>query len=937
MATKLFPPFIETKLPAFADVINIEFDMNRAVGLSDVSAMALIIKTAQTGKTIGTLKNGVEPTYEPSTGKYVTSFGDLSGLNLLAGQYYKVQLAYINTDNEVGYYSAAGIIKKTTNPTLSIPSLGDSLSNVHDYTGLYSQKKVGNVKKDATEKLYSYRFDIYNKDDLLIDTSGECLHNSNQDERDDESICTWKSNIDLLKEVNYKVVFTVTTINGLVCSTSETIYAEESVDIDIDIEIFSELNYEDGTIKLFIQPSNFKDISVTGDFILVRSSSLSNFQQWDRVYNFSYLNIILSANAPVLLWEDYSVQQGEEYIYALQAYNSSGLYSNRRLVKNGNIKADFEHCYLSDATHQLKIAFNPKVSSIKNTVLESKMDTLGSKYPFIFRNGYVNYKEFPISGLLSLLTDESEKFMSFNRDALREQRIATPGGGSGKRLSTDLTSENIYNERTFKMEVLDWLNNGEPKIFRSPTEGNYIVRLMNSSLTPNDTLGRMLHTFNSTAYEVAEWNFNNLKAYNLIDVPTDKKAVLKIGQIRPTELLDAEADGTLPVDYPGFSVSESRATIYFPQAYAVNITEAQPGSKFKLHIANRDPVVIEIGGTGTYQLQIGYIPGAKNDTYFKGIGNMGSTKHWEGMKITYEYYDDTPHDTFSQIAKIDSLNEIRRYVGYDYNVNIIKPTSTAASSNVLADIRREIGMFNFIRVEKRYIQQLWKTDDGRYARNAIKTDIVEDDEWNDVVIYKVNGQYYSGKVTDENRMNGEPDCRFCLNNSTVDFSDFRGRPVGGPDPENPDSPFTESFGKIDSIRNVEVETLRIGNGLILDIGYRVRLKTYSVELDQQNRTLINRKNLWLRRKKELKELLAGVTYTKTTSVTASTYNKDKHYYYSTSKQSYVNGASTYYEDRVYYTRKTNVIPTASAVETANQAVHTAYRNYVSELNSLLTV
>jgi hypothetical protein len=45
------------------------------------------------------------------------------------------------------------------------------------------------------------------------------------------------------------------------------------------------------------------------------------------------------------------------------------------------------------------------------------------------------------------------------------------------------------------LEVLEWLNNGEAKIFRSPTEGNYIVRLMNVSLTPNDTLGRMLHTF----------------------------------------------------------------------------------------------------------------------------------------------------------------------------------------------------------------------------------------------------------------------------------------------------------------------------------------------------------------------------------------------------------------------------------------------------------
>jgi hypothetical protein len=32
---------------------------------------------------------------------------------------------------------------------------------------------------------------------------------------------------------------------------------------------------------------------------------------------------------------------------------------------------------------------------------------------------------------------------------------------------------------------MNWLNNGKPKLFRSPSEGNYIVRLMSVSLTPN--------------------------------------------------------------------------------------------------------------------------------------------------------------------------------------------------------------------------------------------------------------------------------------------------------------------------------------------------------------------------------------------------------------------------------------------------------------------
>jgi hypothetical protein len=48
---------------------------------------------------------------------------------------------------------------------------------------------------------------------------------------------------------------------------------------------------------------------------------------------------------------------------------------------------------------------------------------------------------------------------------------------------------------------LNWLNDGKYKYFKSPAEGTYKVRLMNISLSPNDTLGRMLHTFQATAYE----------------------------------------------------------------------------------------------------------------------------------------------------------------------------------------------------------------------------------------------------------------------------------------------------------------------------------------------------------------------------------------------------------------------------------------------------
>ena len=65
-------------------------------------------------------------------------------------------------------------------------------------------------------------------------------------------------------------------------------------------------------------------------------------------------------------------------------------------------------------------------------------------------------------------------------------------------------------ERRFKLKLLDWLGNGQIKLFRSPAEGNYFVRLLNISLTPEDKLSRMLHTFSCTAYEVADFTYNNL-------------------------------------------------------------------------------------------------------------------------------------------------------------------------------------------------------------------------------------------------------------------------------------------------------------------------------------------------------------------------------------------------------------------------------------------
>ena len=69
---------------------------------------------------------------------------------------------------------------------------------------------------------------------------------------------------------------------------------------------------------------------------------------------------------------------------------------------------------------------------------------------------------------------------------------------------TDITDENLALERHFNMETLHWLSDGHPKLLKSPGEGNYIVYLTGTTLTPNDSVSRMLHTFNATADECGD-------------------------------------------------------------------------------------------------------------------------------------------------------------------------------------------------------------------------------------------------------------------------------------------------------------------------------------------------------------------------------------------------------------------------------------------------
>lgn len=629
MSTKLYPPQIAGALPAFCktyDVLSdltkgarmtIPFTMNAGVGEAEVKGFALRIKTASSNTYICPVLYSTDWDKEKSTVTF--EIGEEYCDDINEGQFYKVQIAYytyptsiiinpatgemeetemditINSgDFIIGYYSTVGIIKCISKPKVTIG--GYTVDSVNLFTGtflgIYDQKD----SPDKTEKVYSYRFDFYDIDDNLVRTSGELIHNINNDSdynySTDRYICS-----DFIQPTEvYKLVYTVTTMNGYIASSPRyKVTANTRLAPGRYLEIIPIPVIEDGCIdvtlkgELGLSPEGkMEEALYYGEYVLTRASEEDGFVEWEQLQEFRLSNQKPSS----FHFYDFSVKQGTKYIYAIQQFNMSKLYSTKMLSQQ--VSVDFEDMFLFDGERSLRIRFNPKVSSFKTTHLEKKVETIGNKYPFVFRNGAVGYKEFPVEGLISYHIDENQRFFkreelyNFYRQNDDSREKAMKSRFIEYHRETDLTEDNILLERNFKIAVLDWLNNGEPKLFKSATEGNYIVRLINISLSPEDSLGRMLHTFKATAIEVAECNLSNLKKFGF-SIGGAISAFVPLWRTYDFNALNMSNDG------------RGKELVFEQEVTSFRIEGVLP--RTKIYIYYSDSVIPEeviIGATGAY-------------------------------------------------------------------------------------------------------------------------------------------------------------------------------------------------------------------------------------------------------------------------------------------------------------------------------------------------
>ena len=560
IGNNLYPPIVATYMPAFirTQSCKIYFSLSMYNSYEDIKNVQVIISNQNTN--ISALKTSIYPagikitnlnidsSIDGDDKYYITiSPNDLEGGVFELNQFYKVQLRFTSinaanitdsqkiaswlSNNEAYFseWSTVCLIKGIQQPSIYIKGFEDTSNNeetvfttqVVDFVGSLYYSANSNIEKEV---LKSYSITLYNELDLETPLTESGIIYTNQ-YNPNEINYTFKYGLE--DGISYVAVLEYTT-NNLYTETKTYKFTIMQYGIDkLNADIEASADQEEGRIKIDIIAKDTEKF--TGNLTIRRTSSESDFTIWEDVHTVT----LTTGQELNYTWYDSTVQSGVWYRYCAQKRNSRG---DRGIIIEIRhpVMVVLDDMFLTRHNCQLKLKFDPQVNSFRHTISESRTETLGGKYPFIRRNGNMNYRQFPISGLITHFCDENGLFT--NKDKVY---------GTSRELFDSFNETNnitdyqdyIY-ERNFREKVMDFLYDNTVKLFRSTTEGNILVKLMDISLTPNQTLGRMIYSFSATAYEIDEANIDNYNKYGIQETGTYNSYIQysydKLGQLQGT-------------------------------------------------------------------------------------------------------------------------------------------------------------------------------------------------------------------------------------------------------------------------------------------------------------------------------------------------------------------------------------------------------------------
>ena len=457
---------------------------------------------------------------------FIIDFTKLNTLTL--NQYYQIQIEL--KEKEVGdtiWWSApsqAALIRPISSYTFEIDGLNVEEENEIESSNLKEIKGIIKYDDGSTkEYLAKYCIDIYNTNlipDLLYTTNW--IGNVNG------LSFVSKIKYDLMEGQSYTLKFKGKTVNDHSIEEEYAItisgYEEVAKWADFTVNDTKQDFYIDtnsGSVCIKFRANPFK-----GDIIVQRSNSETGFRTWENILK-------------IKIEEEGALEDGVA-IYDYLVDGSFHIYQYRflKVIENEvvaitkdiyQIESVYEDIFLSNTDKQLAIKYNPNISGFKWVVQESVTNALGGRFPLIRRNGETKYRQFTLSGTLyfdplalseATFDSRNSSMSTFFPDEdstlfLSIDEVDNPLWATAAWSNRSMESKIAFYEQKFKEAAMEFLTDGKPKLFRSPTEGMMLVMLTNVSFTPNKQLGRRIVDFSATATEFAEVNLENFIRYGI--------------------------------------------------------------------------------------------------------------------------------------------------------------------------------------------------------------------------------------------------------------------------------------------------------------------------------------------------------------------------------------------------------------------------------------
>ena len=492
----LYPPIVDTYMPAFlyTESCKIYFSLSPYNSFNDIKYAQVVLTYQNSNLTALNSKHYpneikvcdmVEDSTIGNTNKkyYITiNQNDLNDESFLINNYYKVQIRFVSKEaktltelNNVGAYketaawllenrdyfsewSTVCLIRGIAKPVLK---MADYITNGNSFSSR-SLQVLGSLSFNPTyekETLKSYQIFLQENGNKIIEKTNIIYTNILNP---NEINYTLKSL--LKKDTQYNLIIKFVTKNLYESQQTFSINTTgEGIDFK-DLNLVVSINNELDAANVLINFNTFEQL--TGDQLWIKRASVKDsFQTWEYMHqllNDEYKQTFYS-------WNDFSLESGVWYKYALEVIRDSNIID-------------------------MVVCEDPILTVLENMYLVR------------------NYRQFTISGLISSHMDDNSIFTNKDEIYLLNKDLYLQ---FNKERNISEYKDYQY-EYHFREKVLDFLYNEQAKLFRSPTEGNILVKLTNISLTPNQTLGRLLYSFTATVIEIDECTPQNLMKYGVV-------------------------------------------------------------------------------------------------------------------------------------------------------------------------------------------------------------------------------------------------------------------------------------------------------------------------------------------------------------------------------------------------------------------------------------